>query len=196
MMSEQLNGPQATFVDRERGGGWAIPFRDVKPRFEADCFVAPGASVIGSARLGKACSIWFHCVIRADIAPITIGESVNIQDNSVVHVGDKFPCVIGDRCVVGHRAILHGCDIEDETLVGMGAIILNGAKIGAGSVIAAGALVPEGKIIPPRSLVMGAPGKIRRDVSDEELATTRHLAKKYAGVASEYLNIFRGGIVS
>ncbi|MBI1784246.1 gamma carbonic anhydrase family protein [Candidatus Sumerlaeota bacterium] len=169
------------------GGGLIIPFRGHTPQLGEGVFIAPMATVIGRAKLGARASVWFNSIVRADIAPIEIGEDTNIQDNSVLHVGDDFPCIIAARCVVGHRAILHGCRIEEETLIGMGAMVLNGAKVGRGSIIAAGALIPEGKEIPPGSLVMGAPGKIVREVRPEELKTTLHLSSKYARVAAEYL---------
>lgn len=173
------------------GGGIIMPFRGSAPALGEGVFIAPNAVVIGRAMLGARVSIWFHTVVRADIAPITIGDDTNIQDHTVMHVGDQFPCVVGNRCVIGHRAILHGCTIEDEVMIGMGAILLNGCKIGTGSVVAAGALVPEGKVIPPGSLVMGAPGKVVREVKPAELETTRHLSGKYARVAGEYLEMLR-----
>ncbi|OQA60845.1 MAG: 2,3,4,5-tetrahydropyridine-2,6-dicarboxylate N-acetyltransferase [bacterium ADurb.Bin270] len=125
-------------------------------------------------------------MIRADLNSIEIGSFTNIQDLSVLHVETSHPMKIGSHVSVGHRAILHGCTIEDKVLIGMGAIIMNGAKIGEGSVIGAGALVTENAVIPPRSLVIGFPGKIRRNVSDEELAQIESAAKSYAETAMGY----------
>lgn len=175
------------------GGGLVLPFRGATPELGEGAFIAPGATAIGRVKLGRRASLWFGTVARGDIAPIEIGEDTNIQDLTLMHVGDKFPCIVGARCVVGHRAILHGCRIEDEVLIGMGAILLNGSVIGAGSVVAAGALIPEGKVIPPRSVVMGAPGKIVKEAADEQVKSTLHFAEKYAKLAGEYLESLRTG---
>lgn len=169
------------------GGGLIIPFRNRNPKLGNDVFVAPGATVIGQATLGDRSSVWFGSVVRADIAPIEIGAETNIQDLTLIHVGDEFPCVIGQRVVVGHRVILHGCRVGNESMIGMGAILMNGAVVGSRSIIAAGSLVTEGTVIPPNSLVMGVPGKVVRTVTPEQVDLTIHLARKYAGVAQEYL---------
>jgi len=132
-------------------------------------FIAPGAVVLGDVTLGRDASVWYHCVIRADMAPIRIGDQSNIQDLTTVHVDEDVPCTIGNRVGVGHRAILHGCTVEDECLVGMGAVLLNHVHVGTGSVIGAGAVVTEGVTIPPRSLVLGVPARVVRPV-DERLA--------------------------
>jgi carbonic anhydrase/acetyltransferase-like protein (isoleucine patch superfamily) len=129
-------------------------------------FIAPGAQVLGDVSLGEHASLWYNTVVRGDMAPITIGAETNIQDLSMVHVDEGVPCTIGRRVGVGHRAILHGCTVEDECLVGMGAILLNGVRVGRGSVIGAGAVVPEGVVIPPDSVVLGVPARIVRAVDD------------------------------
>lgn len=129
-------------------------------------FVAPTASVMGDVTLGEDASVWYQCVLRGDIAPIIIGARSNIQDLTMVHVDVDLPCVIGEDVVVGHRCILHGCTIENGSLIGMGAIVLNNARIGAGSVIGAGAVVTEGKVIPPGSVVLGAPAKVVKPVDE------------------------------
>jgi carbonic anhydrase/acetyltransferase-like protein (isoleucine patch superfamily) len=129
-------------------------------------FIAPGAQVLGDVSLGEHASLWYNTVVRGDMAPIAIGAETNIQDLSMVHVDEGVPCTVGRRVGVGHRAILHGCTVEDECLVGMGAILLNGVRVGKGSVIGAGAVVPEGVEIPPDSVVLGVPARVVRAVDD------------------------------
>jgi carbonic anhydrase/acetyltransferase-like protein (isoleucine patch superfamily) len=137
------------------------------PAIDPTAYVASSADVIGDVRLGAHASVWYGCVLRGDIAPIHVGRETNIQDLTTVHVDPDRPTIIGDRVGIGHRAIIHGCEIEDDTLIGMGAIVLSHAVIGSGSVIAAGSLVTEGTIVPPNSLVVGLPGKVVREVDDE-----------------------------
>ena len=129
-------------------------------------YLAPGAVVLGDVSIGRDASVWYNCVVRGDMAPISIGASTNLQDLSMVHVDEDVPCVIGARVGVGHRAVLHGCVVEDECLVGMGAILLNRVRVGTGSVIGAGAVLPEGMVVPPGSLVLGVPARIVRPVDD------------------------------
>jgi gamma-carbonic anhydrase len=145
-------------------------FRGTKPRIAASAYVDPGAHVIGDVEIGERASIWPCVVLRGDIEPIRIGADTNIQDGTVIHTDRGFPTTIGDRVSVGHSVILHGCTIEEESLIGMGAIVLNGARIGHGAVVAAGSLVPEGMQVAPEMLVMGAPAKPRRPVSPDEKA--------------------------
>ena len=137
-----------------------MEFEEMQPAIDAKAFIAKGAKVIGAVTLKEFSSVWFNTVIRGDVNRIEIGRYSNIQDNSVVHVADNRPTIIGDFVTVGHGAIIHGCIIEDHCLIGMGVIILNGARIGRGSIIAAGALVREKQVIPPHSLVVGVPGKV------------------------------------
>lgn len=144
-----------------------------------DYWVAPDASVIGKVTLGAGVSVWFNAVIRGDNEPISIGSNSNIQEGSVLHVDPGFPLNIAKDCTIGHMAMLHGCTIEEGALIGIGAIVLNGAVIGEGSLIGAGALVPEGKKIPPRSLVMGTPGKVIRQVRDDEWQRMRDGVANY-----------------
>jgi carbonic anhydrase/acetyltransferase-like protein (isoleucine patch superfamily) len=139
------------------------------PTIHASAFIASTAAVMGDVTLGEQASVWYHAVLRGDMAPIVIGAQSNIQDGSVVHVDEGVPCAVGRRVGVGHRVILHGCTVGDDCLIAMGSILLNGVTIGSGSVVAAGAVVPEGMQVPPRSLVMGVPGRIVRPV-DPELA--------------------------
>lgn len=131
-------------------------------------WVAPNAAVIGRVTLGEDTSVWFNAVIRGDNEPIRIGARCNVQEGAVLHVDPGFPMVIEDEVTVGHMVMLHGCTIGKGALIGIGAIVLNGAKIGSGCLIGAGALIPQGKEIPPNSLVMGAPGKIIREVNDKD----------------------------
>jgi carbonic anhydrase/acetyltransferase-like protein (isoleucine patch superfamily) len=127
-------------------------------------FIAPTAAVMGDVTVGQDASIWYHTVLRGDMAPIVIGAQSNIQDGTIVHVDEGIPCTVGQRVAVGHRVILHGCTVGDDCLIAMGSVLLNGVSIGSGSVVAAGAVVPEGMQVPPKSLVMGVPGRIIRSV--------------------------------
>jgi carbonic anhydrase/acetyltransferase-like protein (isoleucine patch superfamily) len=150
------------------------------PTIHPSAFIASTASVMGNVTLGAEASVWYGAVLRGDLEAIEIGDQTNIQDLTMVHADPGIPCRIGRRVGVGHRAILHGCTIEDECLVGMGSIILNGARIGTGSVIAAGALVPEQMEVPSGSLVMGVPGRIVRTVDAA-------LAERIAGTWMRYV---------
>ena len=149
------------------------------PAVHPTAWVAPTADVIGDVTLGPGSSIWYQCVLRGDIAPIRIGEDTNVQDLTMVHVDIDRPCHVGDRVGIGHRAIVHGCDIEDDCLIGMGAIVLSNAVIGLGSVVAAGAVVPEGMRVPPNSLVVGVPGRVVRTVDEELRRRARQTVEHY-----------------
>jgi carbonic anhydrase/acetyltransferase-like protein (isoleucine patch superfamily) len=149
-------------------------------------FVAGNATVIGNVTLAEDVSVWFGAVVRGDKDRISIGRASNIQDNAVVHTSHGFPVTLGAQVSVGHGAILHGCTIGDRVLVGMGAIVMNGADVGAGSLIAAGAVVTEGAKIPPGSVVMGVPGKVVRPVSPEQAAHIVRNAESYADLARSY----------
>jgi carbonic anhydrase/acetyltransferase-like protein (isoleucine patch superfamily) len=139
-----------------------------EPRIAPGAFTAPTSVVIGDVTMAEGSSVWYHTVLRADGGPIVLGADTNIQDNCTVHVDPGFPVTVGARVSVGHNAVLHGCTVEDDVLVGMGATVLNGAHIGAGSLIAAQTLVPQGMRVPPGSLVAGVPAKIKRELTDEE----------------------------
>jgi gamma-carbonic anhydrase len=143
-------------------------FRGIKPKIADSAYVDPGAHVIGDVEIGASSSIWPTAVLRGDIEPIRVGAMTNIQDGSLIHTDRGFPAVIGDRVTVGHAAVLHGCTVEDDSLIGIGACVLTGARIGRGAVVAAGALVPEGMDVAPDTLVMGTPAKPRRPVTAEE----------------------------
>jgi carbonic anhydrase/acetyltransferase-like protein (isoleucine patch superfamily) len=167
-------------------------YKDKTPRIDKSSFLAETAMVIGDVEIGRNVNIWYGTVIRADINHVKIGDDTNIQENTVIHVdlndrglGD-CATVIGQRVTVGHGAILHGCKIADDCLIGMGATILSGAKIGAGSVIAAGALVKEGQEIPPRSLAAGMPAVVKRQVSDQEFELIKSSARHYTDLAEDY----------
>lgn len=151
-----------------------------------DLFIAPGAVCMGDVALGAGCSIWYHATVRADRAPISIGNGSNIQDNCVIHVDEGFPVTIGNYVTVGHGAILHGCQVGDGSLIGMGAIILNGAKIGRNCIVAAGALVTQNTEIPDGMLAMGSPAKVIRKLTEEEIASNRKNAEEYIEEAREY----------
>lgn len=149
------------------------------PRVAESAWVAPGAVLVGAVVLGERASVWYNAVLRADNEPIIIGDRSNLQDNVSAHVDSGSPLTLGRNVSVGHNAVLHGCTIEDDVLIGMHATVMNGAVIGSGSIVAAGALVTEGAVVPPRSLVAGIPAKIRRTLSDDEVAGIRHNAEVY-----------------
>jgi len=159
---------------------------DARPTRGEGAWIAPGAHVIGDVRLGASASVWFGAVIRGDNTPILIGERTNVQDGAVLHSDPGFPLTVGNEVTVGHRAILHGCTVGDGALVGMGAIVLNGAVIGAECLVGAGALVTEGKVFPARMLVVGAPARVVRELTDEEVARLRLSAASYTTRAGEY----------
>lgn len=163
-------------------------FGSAHPRIRASCFIHHSSQVIGDVEVADYSSVWCNAVIRGDVNSIRIGASTNIQDNCVLHVDSEgYPLVVGDFVTVGHGAILHGCTVGDRCVIGVGAIVLNGAQVGEGSVIAAGSLVPEGMEIPARSMVMGLPGKVRREVSAEEAERFRANAEHYVALARTYL---------
>lgn len=149
------------------------------PSVADDVFLAPGAAIIGDVTLGPQSSVWFGCVLRGDVNRIVVGARSNLQDGTVVHLGDDDPTIIGEDVVVGHRAVVHGCTIEDGCLIGIQATILDGARIGRGSVIGAGAVVTAGAVIPPRSLVLGTPGKVVKQLDESAEDFHRRLAAKY-----------------
>ena len=153
------------------------------PVVDPTAWVAPGAVLAGSVHIGGAAGIWYGSVLRGDTETITIGARSNLQDGTVVHADPGFPVVVGSGVSVGHRAVLHGCTIADDVLVGMGAVVLNGARIGAGSLIAAGAVILEGTEIPAGSLVAGLPAKVRRSLFDDEFAAIRRNAGNYCELA-------------
>lgn len=156
------------------------------PSIDPSAWVAPSADLIGDVRIGPRASVWFGAVIRADNTPILLGAETNFQDGAVGHSDPGAPLTLGDRVTVGHQAILHGCTIHDEALIGMGARILNGAVIGAQCIVGAGALVTEGKVFEPRSLIVGSPARAVRSLTDAQVAMLSLSAAHYAEKAERY----------
>jgi carbonic anhydrase/acetyltransferase-like protein (isoleucine patch superfamily) len=163
-----------------------LPYGDASPHVAESAWVAPGAFVIGDVSLGEESSVWYGAVLRGDTEPIRIGARTNVQDGCILHTDPGYPAVVGEGCVLGHNAVVHGCEIKDNCLVGMGATILNGAKIGAGSIVAAGAVVPEGREFPPRSLIVGIPAKRLGDVSGEQASDIGRGASRYVERAAAH----------
>ncbi|MBV9300732.1 MAG: gamma carbonic anhydrase family protein [Acidobacteriaceae bacterium] len=157
------------------------------PRIADSAFVHSSAQIIGDVVIGERTSVWPNVSIRGDVNYVRVGNETSIQDNTVLHVDrDLYPCIIGNRVTVGHAVVLHGCEVEDGALIGIGALVLNGAKIGAGAVVAAGALVTEGMQVPPQTVVMGSPAKIRREVSAEEAERFRKNCDSYVEITAAY----------
>lgn len=169
-------------------------FKDITPTLGDATWVAPSADVVGDVECGEDCSIWFGCVVRGDVHHIKIGDRTNIQDLSMIHVthykkadkSDGNPTIIGSDVTVGHRVMLHGCTIEDACLIGMSATILDGAVIGKESIVGAGALVTKNKVFPPRSLIMGTPAKVVRELSEDEVKELYASAKRYVEFKRDY----------
>jgi carbonic anhydrase/acetyltransferase-like protein (isoleucine patch superfamily) len=159
-----------------------LPYGEAFPAIDPRAWLAPTATVIGAATVAAGASIYYGAVVRADMAEVRLGAGSNLQDNVVVHTDTGFPTVIGRGVSVGHLAVIHGCTIADDVLIGMNATVLNGASIGTGSLVAAGTVVLEGTVIPPRSLVAGVPGKVRRELSEDEV-------QKVVANAEEYLRL-------
>lgn len=169
-------------------------FKDILPNIGEKTWIAPSADVIGDVSIGTDCSIWFGCVVRGDVHYVTIGDRTNIQDLSMVHVthykkedkSDGNPTIIGNDVTIGHRVMLHGCTIEDACLIGMSATILDGAVIGKESIVGAGSLVTKNKIFPPRSLIMGSPAKLVKELSDGEVKELYASASRYVKFKEDY----------
>jgi carbonic anhydrase/acetyltransferase-like protein (isoleucine patch superfamily) len=167
-------------------------YRGVTPTIAATAYIDPSAQVIGDVVIGERSSVWPNTTVRGDVNYIRIGDETNVQDNCCLHVQrDEWPLILGARVSVAHSVTLHGCVIEDECLIGMGAIVLNGARVGTGSIVAAGALVTEGMQIPPGSVVMGAPGKVKRAVTDADRARIKKHADSYIMYRQNYLDEVR-----
>ncbi len=169
-------------------------FKKFSPKIGSQSWVAPSADVIGNVTCGEECSIWFGCVVRGDVHYIKIGDRVNIQDLSMIHVthykkddmSDGNPTIIGNDVTIGHRVMLHGCTIEDACLIGMSATILDGAVIGKESIVGAGALVTKNKVFPPRSLIMGSPAKVVKELSNEDVKELYASASRYVEFKRDY----------
>ena len=165
--------------------GGLIALGDVTPEVEG-AWVAPSATLVGAVRLAAEVSVWYGSVLRADNDSITIGPGSNVQDCCVMHTDPGLPVTVGARVTVGHRAVLHGCTVEDDVLIGMGAMVLNGALVGAGSLVAAGSVVLEGTQVPPGSLVAGLPAKVRRPLTTQEREGVIRNAADYVDLAARY----------
>jgi carbonic anhydrase/acetyltransferase-like protein (isoleucine patch superfamily) len=158
-------------------------FEGKRPDISKAAFVAASADVTGEVELMEGSSVWYGAVLRADLAPIKVGAGSNVQDGVVAHVDEDHPCVLGEDVTVGHRAVLHGCSVGDRCLVGMGAVLLDGSVIGEECIVGAGALVTQGKSFPPRSLILGSPAKVARELRPDEVAGLREHARSYVELA-------------
>lgn len=195
MSEERANfkaGPKAVVTRTTVSGGINLgmlrSFRGLLPVVPANAYVDASAQVIGDVTLGEQSSVWMNAVLRGDVHSIRIGERSNVQDCAVLHgMRGRYPVIVGNGVTIGHNATVHGCVLEDDVLIGIGAVVLNNARIGAGSIIAAGAVIPENTVIAPRSLVAGVPGKVRRAVDDEGLAQIRMYAANYLDYTRTYL---------
>ncbi|MFE9257430.1 gamma carbonic anhydrase family protein [Streptomyces sp. NPDC006879] len=156
------------------------------PKLDDTAFAAPTSVIVGEVTLAAGASVWYQAVLRGDCGPITLGADSNVQDNCTLHVDPGFPVTIGERVSIGHNAVVHGCTVEDDCLIGMGATVLNGAVIGAGSLVAAQALVPQGMQVPPGSLVAGVPAKVRRELTAQEREGIKLNAAMYTELAMRH----------
>jgi carbonic anhydrase/acetyltransferase-like protein (isoleucine patch superfamily) len=164
------------------------PYQGISPIVAVTCYVDPSAQVIGDVTLGEHSSIWMNAVVRGDVNSIRIGARSNVQDCAVLHgMRNLYPVVVGEMVTIGHNATVHGCVLEDAVLIGIGAVVLNGARIGEGSIVAAGAVIPEHTLIPPNSLVAGVPGKLRRVLGDAEREIILTYARNYLDYTRIYL---------
>jgi carbonic anhydrase/acetyltransferase-like protein (isoleucine patch superfamily) len=163
-----------------------LKFKEHYPKIEPTAWIAPSADLIGNIEIGKDSSVWFGCVLRGDINTIKIGERSNIQDLSMIHTDFDTSTIIGDDVTIGHKVMLHGCSIENGCLIGMSATILDNAVIGEGSIVGANSLVTAGKVFPPRSLIMGSPAKVVKELSQEEVEKLVLHARKYVKYKNEY----------
>lgn len=169
-----------------------IPFRGMEPQVDPSAFIAPNAYVIGNVTLGPRTGVWFNVTIRGDGAPIVIEEGSNLQEGVIVHIEwGKFSTRIGKNVTVGHGAIVHGCEVGDDCIIGMGAVLLNGCKIGPGSIVAAGSVVPEGKEYPPGMLLMGVPARAVRPVTPEEQERIRSGNAAYQALGQEFRDLLK-----
>lgn len=175
--------------------GLVLPLQDRHPIVPDSCLVAPGAMVLGDVQMGEDCSIWYHTVLRGDVGKIRLGDRVNVQDQSMIHMSTGVSdAIIGNDVTIGHRATIHGGIIEDFVLIGMGATILDNAVIGTESLVGAGALVTGGKVFPPRSLILGSPAKFVKELSDEEVEELRKSAKHYVKIAQLHRQALQGNM--
>jgi carbonic anhydrase/acetyltransferase-like protein (isoleucine patch superfamily) len=163
-----------------------LGYEDAYPLLGDSCFIAPTAYVIGRVQLGAECSVWFSSVVRGDTGEVRLGSGVNVQEGSTIHTEKDHDVVIADDVTLGHHAVVHGATVQANVLIGINSSVLTGARVGSGSIIGAHALVPEGKVIPPRSLVLGSPGKVVREVTEAEFERILRTARNYRKLASSY----------
>jgi len=161
-------------------------YKGIEPKIDESAFIAGSADIVGKVNIEKNANIWYGTVLRADDNYITVGENTNIQDGSVVHISEGHPTIIGKNVTIGHKSIIHGCEIGDNTLIGMGSIVLDGAKVGEFTLLGAGSLVPPGKEIPSGVLAMGSPAKVIRELSEEEKENLTKSAIKYVKLANNH----------
>ena len=162
-------------------------YQGMKPKIADSAYIEETAVIVGDVVIGEESSVWFHSVVRGDVHYIRIGDRTNVQDLSILHVThDTHPLNIGHDVTIGHHVVLHGCTVKDRVLIGMGAIIMDGAVIGEDCVVAAGALITERTVVPPKSLILGSPAKVKRPVTEKELAWIRESARNYVSYASKY----------
>jgi len=161
-------------------------YKGIEPKIDESAFIAESADIVGKVNIEKNANIWYGTVLRADDNYITVGENTNIQDGSVVHISEGHPTIIGKNVTIGHKSIIHGCEIGDNTLIGMGSIVLDGAKVGEFTLLGAGSLVPPGKEIPSGVLAMGSPAKVIRELSEEEKESLTKSAIKYVKLANNH----------
>src|SRR5690242_13912295 len=167
--------------------GHLWPYRGILPSIHESAFIAPGTHVIGDVQIGENSSLWFNCVARGDVHSIRIGARSNVQDGSIIHVtGGRFATVIGNDVLVGHRCIIHGCRLEDESFVGMGAVVMDGCIVERSGMLGAGSLLPPGKVVKSRELWFGRPARFLRELSPEEIEGNRQAVVHYVKLAQEY----------
>lgn len=162
-------------------------YQGILPTIHPTAFIEESAQIIGDVSVGADSSVWFQAVLRGDVGRIRIGARTNVQDGTIIHESSSCPAIIGDDVTIGHRVVLHGCTVRDSCLIGIGAIVLDGAEIGEACIIGAGAVITEGMVVPPRSLVLGVPGKVRRELSDEEVRSLKDRAERYVAYKKTYL---------
>jgi carbonic anhydrase/acetyltransferase-like protein (isoleucine patch superfamily) len=167
-------------------------FTEKTPKIHETAFIAENAVIIGDVEIGAQASVWYNCVLRGDVNYIRIGAGANVQDGTIIHVsrGQDFPTVVEEEVTIGHSATVHGCHIERGSLIGIGAIILDGARVGKNSLVAAGSLVTPGTIIPERSFVLGSPARVKRELTDEEVANLQKFWQNYITLSEIYLENF------
>ena len=177
-------------MESERQKGLVLPVKGVYPTIPSDCFIAPNATIVGDVEMGSECSVWFNAVVRGDVNSIRMGNRVNVQDGACIHCTyEKTKTIIGNNVSIGHNAIVHGCTVEDNVLIGMGAIVMDRSRIGSNSIIAAGAVVLEDTVVPPGTIFAGIPAKKVKDISQDLLkGEVERIAKNYVMYSSCFIN--------